>query len=181
MQDERIIAQTRRWIERVVVELNLCPFARRELERDGLRFAVVHVEGEDELLQALERELRHLVHEPTIETTLLIHPAALLDFRDYNQFLDRCDQQLRELDLEGVLQIASFHPQYQFAGTQPDAAENYSNRSPYPMLHLLREESLSRAVDAHPNAEAIPAQNIATLERLGARELQRLWEHCRDS
>lgn len=180
MQEHRVIAATRSWVERFVVEFNLCPFARRELEQDRLRFSVTAAADEPQLLQALEREFEQLLADSSIETTLLIHPGALQDFYLYNQFLGDCEALLRARDLEGVFQVASFHPDYQFAGTGPDDAENYSNRSPYPMLHILREDSVARAVAAHPDADGIPGRNIATLNARGASQLRALRQACLD-
>jgi hypothetical protein len=180
LQEDKVIAATRCWVERFVVDLNLCPFARRELEQGGLRFSVTSAADEAQLLQALQHEIDLLLADSAIETTLLIHPAALPDFYDYNQFLGECERLLHALDLEGVLQVASFHPQYQFAGTAADAAENYSNRSPYPMLHVLREESVARAVAAHPDVDGIPARNIATLNTRGAAQLLAMRQACCD-
>jgi hypothetical protein len=164
-----VIEQTRRWVSDVVIGLNLCPFARRPFAADLIRYAVTRAATEEELLEALVVELRALVAAPrsTVETTLLIHPNALADFLDYNDFLATADAVVRAFDLEGVIQVASFHPQYRFAGTQPNAVENYTNRSPYPMLHLLREESVSE-VNRDPDALAgIPERNIETLRALG--------------
>ena len=170
------IAETRLWIERIVIGLNLCPFARRVFEGGKIRFIESDAEDTDALVADLEAELRRLVAEPikSVETTILIHPHVLQDFLDYNDFLSRADQLLETLDLDGVIQIASFHPQYRFAGTKADAIENYTNRSPYPMLHLLREESVSRVAGDAVFLESIPANNIETLRKLGLRELKRL-------
>jgi hypothetical protein len=173
-----IIEATRRWIDSFVVGLNLCPFARRELERNRVRFAVSRATDPAALAAALQRELERLVCDDSIETTVLIHPAVLTDFVDYNQFLDVCEAMLQRLDLEGELQIASFHPHYQFADTDPDDPENYSNRSPYPMLHLLREASVDRAVATHPDVEGIPQRNIETLQALGRKRLHARREAC---
>ncbi|SFE86798.1 hypothetical protein SAMN04487869_12142 [Marinobacter sp. DSM 26671] len=178
MDETGIIAATRKWVEDVVVGYNLCPFAKRELVRNRVRFVVSEAETEDELLQALHSELQRLEDEPEIETTLLIHPAVLQDFGPYNEFLDAADGLLAYLEMEGVYQIASFHPDYQFAGTEPDAAENYTNRSPFPMLHLLREASLEAAIDSYPDVDAIPEQNIGLMEKLGAEKMQRILKSC---
>ena len=169
MDDQAVIDETRRWVSDVVIGLNLCPFARRPFAADLIRYAVTPAATDEALLGVLSTELTALVAAPrsTIETTLLIHPQALADFLDYNDFLATADALLRELGLEGVIQIASFHPQYRFAGTKPDAVENYTNRSPHPILHLLREESVSE-VNRDPEALAdIPARNIETLKALG--------------
>lgn len=178
MGETEVISATRKWVEDVVVGYNLCPFAKRELVRNRVRFVVSEAETEDELLQALHSELQRLEDEPEIETTLLIHPGVLQDFGPYNEFLDAADGLLAYLDMEGVYQIASFHPDYQFAGTEPDAAENYTNRSPFPMLHLLREASLEAAIDSYPDVDAIPGQNIRLMEKLGAEKMQRILKSC---
>lgn len=158
--------------------LNLCPFAKLELVRGRVRFATTAAATQAQLLAALEAELSLLDAEPAIETTLLIHPGVLQDFLDYNQFLDDADALLGALGLEGVYQIASFHPQYQFGGTGSDDAENYTNRSPYPLLHLIREASLEQAIERYPGVEKIPAQNIALMNHLGRERLQALLSAC---
>jgi hypothetical protein len=165
----------RRWLESVVIELNLCPFAKRELINDRVRFAETDARTEVQLLQALEAELERLVGDASIETTLLIHPQVLADFADYNQFLELADGLLLQMELDGVLQIASFHPNYQFADTHPDDAENYTNRSPFPLLHILREESLARAIEHTPDVDQIPMRNIHTMNELGTEKLKLLF------
>jgi hypothetical protein len=180
LHQDTIVRITRNWVERFVVELNLCPFARRALDAGGVRFAVSHAEDEAALLEALALELAILRDDPAIETAFLIHPQVLQDFFDYNQFLDAAESLLRGLGLEGELQIASFHPQYQFADTGAEDAENYSNRSPFPMLHLLREASIERAVAEHPDIDSVPAGNIARLNALGAEALRARWRACLD-
>ncbi|MES2625628.1 MAG: DUF1415 domain-containing protein, partial [Pseudomonadota bacterium] len=149
--------------------LNLCPFAKAVHVKKQVRYVVSAATTEAALLEDLARELDLLVRTPTaeIETTLIIHPAVLGDFLDYNDFLDLADETLLDLDLADDVQIASFHPLYQFAGTEPDDIDNYTNRSPYPMLHLLREASVTQATDAFPDAEKIFTKNIATLRSLG--------------
>jgi uncharacterized protein len=164
-----IVEHTREWLQKVVIGLNLCPFARAAATADLIRFVVSTAKTKDQLIADLTREMLALTEadpEQT-ETTLLIHPWVLTEFLDYNDFLDIADELLKELDLIGVLQVASFHPRYQFADSEPEAIENYSNRSPYPMLHLLREESVSRAAESHPGVDSIPDTNVATLRRLG--------------
>lgn len=168
----------RRWVESVVVDLNLCPFAKRELVRNRIRFSVTEATAEEDLLIVLESELELLSSDPSVETTLLIHPDVLQDFYDYNQFLDYADGLLVQMKLEGVYQIASFHPHYQFGGTDPDDVENYTNRSPYPLLHVIREESLERAIAEIPNADQIPARNIELMQSLGQDKLQALLQAC---
>ena len=176
--EDAVAATVQRWVARVVVAHNLCPFARRELEAGTVRFCVTGATDEEQLLLVLADELECLNLDPDIETTLLIHPQVLRDFLDFNQFLAACDQLLSQLSLEGVYQIASFHPDYQFAGTRPEDAENYSNRSPYPMLHILREDSVARAVAGHPDVEGIPERNIAVLNQIGRERLQAIWQDC---
>ena len=180
MLDDQIIPVVQRWIERFVVEQNLCPFARRELEGGTVRYVLSAASKEVPLLEALESELNRLDREPDVETTFLIHPYVLQDFDDFNQFLSDCDRMLEDMALDGVYQIASFHPHYQFAETEPGDAENYSNRSPYPMLHILREASVERAVTEYPDVENIPARNIETLNLLGKERLQTMWQACFD-
>lgn len=163
-----VIAATRHWVETVVVGLNLCPFAQRELQRDTVRFAVTAATTERALLEALADELARLETDPGVETTLLIHPQVLDDFIDYNDFLDDADTLLANAGLDGIYQIASFHPRYQFADTEPDDPENYTNRSPFPLLHLLRESSVARAVDTYADVEGIPERNVDTMRGLDA-------------
>lgn len=169
-----VVAETRRWVETVVVGLNLCPFAKKELEAGRVRFVESEAVGEEALLQALHAELQHLEDSPETETSLLIHPRAMQDFDDYLNFLAMANDLLDYLGLEGIYQVASFHPQYRFEGTEPDDAENYTNRSPYPMLHLLREASLEMAIDRYPDVGAIPARNIELMNRLGVEKLRAL-------
>ena len=161
-----------------MVELNLCPFAKRELVSDRVRFAVTPAATEETLLLALHDELQLLNTDTSVETTLLIHPWVLQRFDDYNQFLSAAEGLLAQLDLESEYQIASFHPDYQFAGTDPDDAENYSNRSTYPLLHILREQSVTRAVSEYPDIDQVPARNIERLNGLGTRKLQALRQAC---
>jgi uncharacterized protein len=167
--DPLIIPATVQWLERAVIGLNLCPFAKAVHVRKQIRYVVSAATDEEALREDLLRELHLLTQTPAaeIETTLLIHPHVLTDFFDYNNFLNRADAALAELDLADEIQIASFHPHYQFAGTQPDAIENYTNRSPYPMLHLLRVASVTRGVAAFPDAAVIFEGNIAKLRKLG--------------
>ena len=169
MDSNAVIARTRRWISAVVIGLNLCPFARRVFESDTIRYVVSAAEDEKALLADLTRELQALASTPstTVETTLLIHPQVFTNFLEYNDFLDIAEQRLELLGLDGVIQIATFHPAYQFADTAADDVENYTNRSPYPMLHLLREESISRIADDPDELLKIPERNIETLRAMG--------------
>jgi hypothetical protein len=172
-----IIAMTRRWLEKSVIGLNLCPFAAGPYRDHRVHFCVTDHRTATGLLEALRSELLalHAADPLERETTLLIHPWALADFAAYNEFLEVCDAAVFDLGLEGELQVASFHPQYQFADTQPEDIENYTNRSPYPMLHLLREESVERAIAAAGDTEQIYLRNIRTLRELGHSGWQRLW------
>ncbi|KEF31417.1 hypothetical protein D777_01766 [Marinobacter nitratireducens] len=178
MENVLVVESTRKWVEDVVVGYNLCPFAKRELVRNRVRFVVSEATTEDELLRDLHAELHRLDDEPEIETTLLIHPHALTDFGAYNDFLDAADGLLAFLEMDGIYQIASFHPDYQFEGTDPEAAENYTNRSPFPMLHLLREASLEAAIENYPDIDAVPARNIELMNDLGAERMRALLASC---
>lgn len=178
LKDEDVIFSVRRWVETVVIELNLCPFAKRELIANRVRFIVAKAATEAELLESLASELELLRRTPAIETTLVVHPNVLGDFLLYNQFLDIADRLLVRMELEGLFQIASFHPHYRFAGTEPEAAENYTNRSPYPMLHLLREESLEKVIAHTADIDQIPLRNIETMNRLGVDSLRLTLQSC---
>jgi hypothetical protein len=172
-----IIAATRRWLERSVIGLNLCPFAESVYRSDRVRFRVSEQRSASALLEEFHSELIALdAEDPSrCETTLLIHPWVLTDFVQYNDFLGVCEAAIAERGLEGELQVASFHPRYQFAGTLPEDIENYTNRSPYPMLHVLREASIERALAAVPDPDEIYRRNIRTLRDLGHAGWQRLW------
>jgi hypothetical protein len=174
---DEIIAATRCWLERSVIGLNLCPFAESVYRADRVRLRVSEQRSASALLEEFRSELRelHAADSLRCETTLLIHPWVLTDFIEYNDFLDVCEAAITDMGLEGELQVASFHPQYQFAGTQAEDIENYTNRSPYPTLHLLREASIERAVAAVPDASQIYLRNIRTLRDLGHEGWRRLW------
>lgn len=164
-----IESDIRRWLERAVIGLNLCPFAKAVYVRDQVRIVVSDASTRRALLEELGEELLRLRDTPaeSIDTTLLVHPQVLGDFLDYNDFLDDADALVESLELDGVLQVASFHPQYQFADTDFDDPGNNTNRAPWPILHLLREASIDKAVEAYPEPDAIIARNIATMQRLG--------------
>ena len=178
MQDNIVIKSVRQWVQSVVVELNLCPFVKRELANNRVRFCSTSVSTEEQLLEVLQNELELLNSDATVETTLLIHPEVLQDFYDYNEFLNLADNLLVKMDLEGVYQIASFHPNYQFGGTEPDDVENYTNRSPFPMLHILREDSLERAIVNYPDVEQIPIRNIELMNSLGQDQMNEIMQVC---
>jgi uncharacterized protein len=168
-ESEVVLRATRVWLEKAVIGLNLCPFAQAVHRRGLIRYLVSDARTETALLEDLRAELRflHAATPAEVDTTLLIHPHVLGDFADYNNFLDDAEGVLAEARLVGEIQLASFHPHYVFAGTAPDDITNYTNRSPYPMLHLLREASLERAVRAYPDATEIYETNLATMKRLG--------------
>ncbi len=177
-----IIAQTQAWLSRAVIGLNLCPFAKAVMAHDQIRYVVSDATDEAALLHALGGELEHLarVEAQVTSTTLLVHPRALADFDDFNQFLGEAEHALLRAGFEGVFQLASFHPDYQFAGTSADDVSNASNRSPYPTLHLLRETSVERAVAAFPDAATIYETNIETLRSLGSAGWRKLMQQCQD-
>lgn len=180
------IAETRAWVDRAVIGLNLCPFARAPQAKGRVRYALSEARDAEALLLALIDELNRLAEAPEmrIETTLLIHPWVMNDFGDYNDFLDVADAAIEELELGGIIQVASFHPQYQFADTAADDIGNATNRSPFPTLHLLREASIERAIDglgdAGTDAAVIYETNIATLRRLGAAGWDALQQQCHE-
>ena len=170
------IAETRRWLEQIVIGLNLCPFAKAVYVKDQVRIVLSDATTPEALVEELAEELVLLRDTPAeqIDTTLIVHPQVLTDFLDYNDFLDNADAAIEALDLQGILQVASFHPQYQFAGVAPDDVSNYTNRAPYPTLHLLREDSVERAVAAFPDPDVIVERNIETLDKLGIEGWTRL-------
>ncbi len=166
---DAILAATRHWLARAVIGLNLCPFAKSVYVKEQVRYAISEATTLEDALADLETELRALeaADPQQVDTTLVIYPRAFADFVDYNDALFFADRLVRQLRLDGVLQIASFHPEYRFEGSEADDIENYTNRAPYPILHLLREDSIARAVDAFPDASAIYEKNQETLRRLG--------------
>lgn len=174
---EEILAATRRWLERAVIGLRLCPFAEPVHEAGRIRYCISGQHSAQGLLDELRAELLRLSGQDAAacETTLLIHPWVLTDFMEFNDFLAAAEDLVADLGLEGELQIASFHPGYRFAGTQPDDIENCTNRSPYPTLHLLREASIERALASVPDPDEIYRRNILTLRRLGRDGWLKLW------
>ncbi len=174
---EQIISETRRWLEVAVIGLNLCPFAAGAQSGNRVRYCVSSHQTTTGLLAELSHELQKLQATDPMkcETTLLIHPWVLNDFYHYNEFLSESDAALTALGLDGELQIASFHPDYLFANSDAQDMQNYSNRSPYPMLHLLREASITRAVDGYPGIDDIVPNNMRTLRTLGVAGWQKLW------
>jgi len=167
--NQDVIDAVSTWLERAVIGLNLCPFAKAVHSRGQIRYIVSEATEPEQLVRDLTEELQHLHDcDPAVtDTTLLIHPRILQDFGEYNEFLGIAELILSSTGLEGEIQIASFHPDYQFADTHRDDITNFTNRSPYPILHLLREDSVARAVAAYPDPDDIYKRNIATLEKLG--------------
>ncbi len=176
-----VIARTRAWVRRAVIGLNLCPFARAVDVKEQIRYVFSDAADAETLLATLVVELQRLADtEPEqVDTTIIVHPRVMADFEDFNDFLELADAAVEDMNLDGILQIASFHPQFQFADTAPDDITNATNRAPYPTLHLLREESVDRAVAAFPEAESIFERNMETLESLGVQgwaTVRRQWE-----
>jgi uncharacterized protein len=180
MDEQAALQATRAWVEQAVIGLNLCPFAKAVQSKNLIRYTCSDARDSVALRDVLRSELQRLADTPIeqLETTLLVHPQVLGDFLAYNDFLDEADALLGELGLDGTLQIASFHPQYQFAGSSADDIDNATNRSPYPTLHLLREASIERAVAAFPEPEAIYETNMRTLRALGPRGWAELQARC---
>ncbi|WMX16874.1 DUF1415 domain-containing protein [Aureispira sp. CCB-E] len=176
--EEEIVQQTKNWVAKVVVGLNFCPFAKREVLRDSIRYHVSNKDSLEEVLEELVRELNYLDKNVTTETTLLIYPKLFEDFESYLDLVDMGQSFLDQLNYEGIYQLASFHPQYQFGGTTLDDASNYTNRSPYPTLHIIREESIERALEHYEAPEEIPERNIQVAEEMGAKVLQQLLLDC---
>ncbi len=178
MNTESTIRAVRTWLTRFVIGEALCPFARRPFEAGRIRFAVTDAQSERALLDVLTREIERLSRDSEIETTLLIHPQVLTDFLTYNQFLDDAEALIRSMQMEGMFQIASFHPDYQFAGTNANDAGNYSNRAPFPLLHLIREDSVAAATESYADIDEIPRRNIRHLESIGSAELAARLRAC---
>lgn len=177
MDEADVVAAMREWIEKAVIGLNLCPFAKAVYVKNQVRYVVSRAPHLDGFLEDLDRELDFLAaaDPEEIDTTLLIHPSLLPDFLDFNDFMQLAEAAVDEHGLDGVIQIASFHPAFQFEGTDPDDIGNYTNRAPFPTLHLLREASIARGVAAFPEAETIYERNIETLQKLGIAGWNALW------
>lgn len=170
------IGLTKKWVERLVIGLNLCPFAKKPFLQGQIRYAVEESDDPKQLMHTFLQELLYLASTAAeqTETTLLIHPNCLINFYDYLDFVAEAEAAIETSELTGVMQVASFHPDYQFAGTQPTDAENFTNRSPFPMLHLIREESIEKALEHYPDPEEIPKRNIETMNRLGTTGIQKI-------
>ncbi len=175
MKKDLIIKQTKVWIEHVVVGLDLCPFARSVFVGARIRYVVSAASKESDVLMELEKEINFLNEDQIIETTLIIIPELFHDFLAYNDFLDDVDICIRGLNYEGVFQVASFHPHYQFSNTAPEDIKNYTNRSPYPILHILREASVEKAIDSYGDTTQIPVRNNKKLRAIGIEHLRALF------
>ena len=180
VSDQEVIVHTKSWIEQVIIGENFCPFAALPFRKDQIRYWILKGNAAETHLEILVRELEYLAHHLNIETSVLIIPKALSDFEAYLEFLDLANSLLVEQGYEGIFQIASFHPDYQFAGTDYEDAANFTNRSPYPLLHLLREESVSKAVEAHSNTEEIPNRNIDHARKLGTSHFEDILQKIMD-
>lgn len=176
MNQATAIQITQNWIKEVVIGLQLCPFAKQVFDDDLIRYCVSDAETELDLLVDLEVELKWLSNNQQTRTAFIIHPNILIDFDSYNQFLYKAEELLMVRGLEDEFQIASFHPQYQFANTQVNSAENFTNRSPLPMLHLLRQSDVTQALEFYPDIDNVPQQNIERMQKLGYHNLQKLFE-----
>lgn len=174
---DRVQQETLQWLKEVVIGLNLCPFAAKPFKKDQIRIAVSEGTSEEEVLETLLQEMLLLDNEPAdvLETTLVVIPNFLQDFTDYNFFLDWVDALIKQQGYEGIYQVATFHPDYCFNGCEPEDVENLTNRSPYPVIHLIREESISKVLKHFPDPDSIPDTNIETVSKLTQDELQKLY------
>ena len=176
--DNQIVERTKSWINEFVIGLNLCPFAKVPFDKDKITYKICDSTDEEQILTNIASDMLDLYNiSPTIvETSFLILPQ-MVDFEEYLDYLEVCHIILKDLNLEGHIQIASFHPDYQFDGTEPDDVENYTNRSPYPMFHFLREESVERALLAYPEAKSVPETNIGTMNKMGLEKVKAMLEN----
>ncbi len=179
IQADQCIETTARWVREFVIKLNLCPFAKREMDRDAVRIQASHAETIEQAMMDLMSEVENLNHNPAIETTLLVFPLFLKDFFDYLDFVDIAESILHDKGYEGVYQLATFHPDYCFSDEPGDDVTNYTNRSPYPMLHLLREAQVEQAISFYGDTEQIPENNMACLRELGLENVKKMTSFCR--
>ncbi|NLQ18912.1 DUF1415 domain-containing protein [Marinomonas sp. M1K-6] len=178
LSDELVTAQTMAWVNEFIVALNVCPFAKREVERDSVRCVVLRSKKIDVALEELMAEVQWLDEQPDTETTLLIFPTLFKDFHHYLDFVETAENLMFDQGCEGVYQLATFHPDYCFSGAEADDVSNYTNRSPYPMLHLLREASVDKAIEFYGDTAEIPNQNIEKMETLGKSKLDAMFATC---
>lgn len=176
--NEIIIAQTKKWITDVVAGCNFCPFASREIKRNSIHYQVLHDAGNKQALEAVMHQFIFLDDHPETATSLLIMPQGFEKFNDYLDLLELTEKLLKKEKYEGIYQVASFHPAYLFAGSNEQDPSNYTNRSPYPMLHFLREEAITEAVEKHPDIESVPTDNIAFASKKGLKYMQQLLASC---
>jgi hypothetical protein len=178
MTTENIIKQTEAWLTSFIINYSICPFAKREHDRASIRYSVVESTELSQCLESVIKECLHLDSKTDIETTLLIFPNCFNDFNNYLDFLALAESLLIDQHYEGIYQLASFHPDYCFDGENPNDPANYTNRSPHPMLHLIRETSLEHALSSYPHPEEIPERNIALTRQLGLKKLQAILQKC---
>ncbi|MET0103503.1 MAG: DUF1415 domain-containing protein [Sedimenticola sp.] len=178
--EQQVVAATEQWIREVVVELNLCPFAEPVVSSGRISYAVSDAGDEEEIFRDLLQALDHFQQqdEQAVATGFFILSRGLDDFQQYNEFLDLVDGLLEESGLQGVIQIAGFHPRYLFEGSDEKDPANYTNRSPYPMFHLIREDDLESAVASHPDPASIPERNIRLLRDMGLEDVKWRLERC---
>jgi hypothetical protein len=177
-EEDSYIGDTKTWLEKVVIGLNFCPFAGREFRKQSIHYVVLQSSDRKEILTRLAIEFQRLDDNPSIETTLIILPGQFSDFLKYLDIIDLCQDLLEEENYDDVYQIASFHPQYLFSGSKESDPSNYTNRSPYPMIHILREASITKVLETFPNAEGIPDRNIALANEKGLEVMRELWRSC---
>ncbi|NOR68587.1 MAG: DUF1415 family protein [Methylomarinum sp.] len=178
MTKDLVVRQTETWLTSFIIKHNICPFARREHERGSIRYSVVESTSTEQCLEAFFAECQRLDRQSEIETTLIIYPNNFNLFEDYLDFLSLAESLLIEQDYEGTYQLASFHPLYCFEGENTMDPANYTNRSPYPMLHLIREASLEQALKSYPNPEQIPERNIELTRKMGLKKVQAILSHA---
>jgi len=176
----RIIKQTQCWLDSVIIKHNICPFAKRERDKGSIHFCVDENQDISQALENLVIECERLDKQPDIETTLFVLAQLGQDFNDYLNFLDIANQLLIEQGYEGIYQLASFHPEYCFEQSEQDDPGNYTNRSPHPMLHIIREKSLEKALESYPNPELIPERNIEYCQSMGLKKMQEMLKHCQN-
>ncbi|MDH5571936.1 MAG: DUF1415 domain-containing protein [Gammaproteobacteria bacterium] len=180
IKNELVIKQTRCWLESFIIKHNICPFAKPVYEREGVHYGITWGINMERILEDLIDECVQLDSDDKIETSLLIYPDAFISMDDYIDFIALADELLIQQGYEGVYQLASFHPEYQFAETETDDPANFTNRSPYPMLHLIREASLEQALEHYPNPEQIPERNIKFTREQGLEKMQAILSHCQN-
>jgi len=178
LSDELVTTQTMKWVKNFIVDLNICPFAKREVERESVSIVVLRSKKTQVALEELMAEVQWLDEHPETETTLLVFPTLFSDFYRYLDFVDLAENLMFEQECEGVYQLATFHPDYCFSGTEPNDVSNYTNRSPYPMLHLLREASVDKAIGFYGDTDVIPEQNIEKMDELGKDKLEAILSAC---